>query len=39
MSDLFKIKYAQVLHVDSNENFEAKKKVEEFMKGYFLING
>lgn len=39
MSDLFKIKYAQVLHVDSSENFDAKKKVEEFMKGYFMIDG
>lgn len=38
MSDLFKIKYAQVLYVNANENFDAKKKVEEFMEGYFKIN-
>ncbi len=38
MSDLFKIKYSQVLHVDTNENFDGKKKVEEFMSGYFLIS-
>jgi len=35
MSDLFKIKYAQVLHVDKSEDFDSKKKVEEFMSWYF----
>ena len=41
MSDLFKIKYAQVLNVDTNKNFESvkMKKVENFMSGYFLIFG
>ena len=37
MSDLFKIKYAQVLHVDTTENFDSKKKVEEFMGMYSLM--
>jgi hypothetical protein len=36
MSDLFKIKYAQVLQVDMAENFDSKKKVEEFMGIYSL---
>jgi hypothetical protein len=33
MSDLFKIKYAQVLDVNTSENFESdkNKKVEDFM--------
>jgi hypothetical protein len=31
MSDLFKIEYAQVLAVDDAENFEANKKIQEFM--------
>ena len=37
MTDLFKIKYAQVLDVDTNKNFESvkMKKVESFMAGYF----
>ena len=37
MSDLFKIKYAQVLHVSTIENFDPKKKVEEFMGIYSLM--
>jgi hypothetical protein len=31
MSDIFKIKYAQVMDVDGSENFDSNKKVEEFM--------
>ena len=38
MSDLFKIKYAQVLHVNTAENFDSKEKVEDFMKWYFSIS-
>lgn len=38
MSDLFKIKYAQVLQVDMAENFDSKKKVEEFMGIYSLMD-
>lgn len=38
MSDLFKIKYAQVLHVDTVDNFDAKEKVGNFMKWYFSIS-
>jgi len=40
MSDMFKIKYAQVLHIDNTENFEAeyRSKVEAFMSGYFNMN-
>jgi len=41
MSDLFKIKYAQVLDVDTNKNFESvkMKKVESFMGWYFWFSG
>ena len=35
MSDIFKIKYAQVLHVDTVEDFNPEDKVLEFMSGYF----
>ena len=37
MTDIFKIKYAQVMHVDSAEDFasKSKDKVVEFMSGYF----
>ena len=35
MSDIFKIKYAQVLNVDTYENFDADKKVESFLSWYF----
>lgn len=40
MSDLFKIKYAQILHVDKSENFEAEKKNKslDFVNGYYLMN-
>jgi hypothetical protein len=31
MSDLFRIKYAQVLHLDTAEKFNVKRKVENFM--------
>lgn len=37
MSDLFKIEYAQVLAVDDAENFEANKKIQEFMSWYYNI--
>lgn len=37
MSDLFKIEYAQVLAVDSAEDFESNKKVQEFMSWYYSI--
>lgn len=36
MSDLYKIKYAQVLDVDTIENFDIKEKVKDFMTGYNL---
>ncbi len=39
MSDLFKIKYAEVLHVDTNEKYNSNEKVENFMKEYFSISG
>jgi hypothetical protein len=35
MSDLFKIKYAQVLHVNTTEDFKPEDKALEFMSGYF----
>lgn len=35
MSDLFKIKYAQVLHVNTIEDFNPEDKALEFMSGYF----
>ena len=40
MSDLFKIKYAQVLNVDNAKDFAGKKqeKVEYFMSGYYKIH-
>ena len=38
MSDIFKVKYAQALHVDGVRNYEKRKKVEEFMHGYYLID-
>jgi len=40
MSDLYKIAYAQVLNLNSIENFEAEQmeKVEKFMSWYFLIH-
>lgn len=38
MSDLFKIKYAQVLHVNTAKDFNEKDNVEAFMSWYFLIN-
>jgi hypothetical protein len=31
MSDIFKIKYAQVLHVNTAEDFNPEEKVLEFM--------
>ena len=39
MSDVFKIKYAQVLHVNTVKEFDAKsqEKVEDFFKGYYYI--
>ena len=39
MSDLFKIKYAQVLDVNTSENFESdkNKKVEDFMGWYYFM--
>ena len=39
MSDIFKIKYAQVLHIDSVKRFEKdkKKRVFEFLSWYFKI--
>ena len=39
MSDIFKIKYAQVLHVDTAYNFEStyREKVQAFMSGYYNI--
>jgi hypothetical protein len=36
MTDLFKIKYAQVLDVNTVENFEITEKVKDFMSGYNL---
>ena len=38
MSEIFKIKYAQVLHVDDSENFDSQEKVEAFMSGYFNMD-
>ncbi len=36
MSDVFKIKYAQALHVDSVKNFEkAEVRIENFLRWYF----
>jgi hypothetical protein len=35
MSDLFKIEYAQVLHVNKMEDFKPEDKALEFMSGYF----
>jgi hypothetical protein len=32
MSDLFKIKFAQVLHLDTTEKFDVKRNIEDFMK-------
>ncbi len=39
MSDIFKIKYAQVLQVNTVKNFEAKtpERVQDFFKGYYYI--
>ena len=39
MSYLFKIKYAQVLNVNTSEDFESdkNKKVEDFMRWYYLM--
>ena len=39
MSDIFKIKYAQVLQVNTIKEFDAKKeeRVEAFFKGYYFI--
>lgn len=40
MSDLFKIKFSQVLHVDKSDNFDSEKnkKVEAFMSWYYSID-
>ena len=38
MTDIFKIKYAQVLNVDSVENFDVEEKIQSFMHGYFNYN-
>ena len=38
MSDIFKIKYAQVLHVDDAKNFDSQEKVKAFMSGYFNLS-
>ena len=35
MSDIFKIKYAQVLNVDTTEDFNSEDKVVQFMSWYF----
>ena len=35
MSDVFKIKYAQVLNIDDSENFKPDDKVVQFMSWYF----
>jgi hypothetical protein len=32
MSDLFNIKFAQVLHLDTTEKFDVKRNIEDFMK-------
>lgn len=39
MSDIFKIKYAQVLQVDTVENYDAETpdRVQDFFKGYYYI--
>jgi hypothetical protein len=39
MSDIFKIKYAQVLQVNTVKDFDAKtpEKVQDFFKGYYYI--
>lgn len=37
MSDIFKIKYAQVLNVDTVEDFDVKNNVMSFMSGYFNL--
>ena len=37
MSDLFKVKYAQVLNVDSVEKFNVKNSVKSFMSWYYSI--
>ena len=37
MSDLYKIKYSQVLNVDSAEWFNVQRKVEDFFRWYYLI--
>lgn len=37
MSDLFKIKYSQVLHIDTSENFSKERTISNFMNGYFTI--
>lgn len=39
MSDLFKIKYAQVLHIDVSDNFDKREKVLSFLKWYYLLSG
>ena len=38
MSDLYKIKYAQVLNVDTTQDFPSirQRKIEDFMTGYYL---
>ena len=38
MSDLFKIKFAQVLHLDTTEKFDVKGNIEDFMKWYYNID-
>lgn len=37
MSELFKIKYAQVLHINQSENFVKSDMISDFMNGYFNI--
>lgn len=39
MTDIFKIKYAQVLQVNTVENFDAKtpERVQDFFRGYYYI--
>ena len=38
MKDIFKIKYAQVLHVNTVQNFDVQNNVMDFMSGYFNMN-
>ena len=37
MSDIFRIKYAQVLQVNTIEDYDEQEKVEAFFKGYYYI--